>query len=61
LSFVGFGAGQREAHGQAVQRAQQVQPQSPEPAGVASALPLPGESGQLRAAEVCLDRPHSTG
>src|SRR5215467_2842375 len=49
LPLVGLGAGQREPHRQAVQRAQQVQPQPPEPAGVAGAVPVFGPSGQVRA------------
>ena len=60
LTLVGCGAGEREADGQAVKRAQQVQPQPPEIAGMGGAVAVSGVSGQVRAA-YCLLRPHSTG
>ena len=50
LAFVGFGAGEREADGQAVQGGQQVQPQPPEVARMAGAVPVLGPSRQVGAA-----------
>jgi hypothetical protein len=49
LPLVGLRPGQGEADGQAVQGAQQVQPQSPEPSRVGGAVPVLGPSGQVRA------------
>jgi hypothetical protein len=49
VALVGFGPGQGEGDGQALQRAPQVQLQAPEVAGVAGAVPVPGPSGQVRA------------
>ena len=46
--LVAFGPGQGEPDGQAVQGAEQVQPQSPEPARVRGAVPVLGPPGQLR-------------
>ncbi len=48
LPLVGFGAGEGVADGQAVQGAQQVQPQPPEPAGMGGAVAVLGPSGQIR-------------
>ena len=48
LALVGFGAGQREGDRQAVQGADQVQPQPPEPARVAGPVAVGGPAGQLR-------------
>src|SRR6266545_3235131 len=48
-AFVGFGAGQRGPDRQAVQGAQQVQPQTPEVARMAGAVAVLGEAGQVRA------------
>ena len=49
VAFVGFGAGQRPAHGQAVQGADQVQPQAPEEPGVGGAVAVLGPAGQVGA------------
>src|SRR5664279_3338955 len=48
LAFIGFGAGDCGRDRQSVQRAQHVQPQTPEVAGVRGAVPVLGEAGQIR-------------
>ena len=47
LALVGLGAGQGESDREPVQRADQVQPQSPEEPGVAGAVAVLGPSGQI--------------
>jgi hypothetical protein len=49
LALIGLRPGQRERDRQAVQRADQVQPQAPEVARVAGAVPVLGPSGQVGA------------
>ncbi len=49
LAFIGLRAGQREAHRQPGQRAEQVQAQAPEPARMRGAVPGFGEPRQLGA------------
>lgn len=61
LGFVGLGAGQGEPDGQPVQRAQQVQPQPPEVAGVAGAVAVLGHPANSEPSAASRDRAHSTG
>src|SRR5207342_1070246 len=49
LALVSFGAGEREAHGQSLQGAQQMQAQSPEVARMAGAVPVFSPSSEVRA------------
>src|SRR5450631_1519139 len=49
IAFVSFGAGQGEGDGQALQGADQVQPQAPEVPRMTGAIPVFGPSGQVRA------------
>ena len=49
VAFVGFGPGQRPPQGQSVHGAQQMQPQTPEVAGVRGAVAVLGPPGQIRA------------
>src|ERR1017187_9211116 len=50
LALAGPGAGEREAGRQAVQSGEHMQAQAPEVPRVTGAVPVPGPSGQLRAA-----------
>ena len=49
VTFVGFGPGQRPPERQSVHGAQQMQPQTPEVAGVRGAVAVLGPPGQIRA------------